>query len=70
MVRIVVLIIYFTCMAGCFHAAIRNECVYRFRVKILFTNEDLFDKLPSYKEMMLKFWVWPMKKFIPKGERS
>lgn len=44
----------------------RNSCVYRFRMKIIDTDVYLYRRLPSYTEMLSRFWVWPLRKFLPK----
>jgi len=40
---------------------IRNKWVLNQRLSIDYT---LYDKLPSYNEMMFKFWIWDINKFI------
>lgn len=42
---------------------IRNELVYHYRVKLLFSKLDEYEALPPYDEMMKKFWIWRMCKF-------
>lgn len=55
---------------------IRNQLVYIVRVGFIkyFYEEDhdgyaagkrFHDALPSYDEMLWKFWVWPLSKFYP-----
>lgn len=43
---------------------IRNEWVYRKRVKILREDSDKFYRLEDYDEMMYRFWIWDVEKFI------
>jgi len=51
-----------------FYQLYRNEKVYRYRTNILHENIDLYNTLPEYKVMMNNFWVWPLSKFLNKGE--
>lgn len=45
--------------------AARNEWVYRKQLEFITDwGYESFDALPSYSEMMLKFWVWDITKFI------
>lgn len=41
---------------------IRNEWVYRERRKLADTPE--FDRLPTYNEMLRRWWVWDIRKFL------
>jgi len=41
---------------------IRNEWVYKHRIKLRGT--PLYDKLPTYDEMMARWWVWNIKAFL------
>lgn len=43
---------------------IRNEWVYKNRIKLINDDWESFKKLPSYDQMMFKFWVWDINKFI------
>lgn len=42
----------------------RNEWVYMKRIDMSNTNYYLYNKLPSYYTMLLKFWIWDVNKFI------
>ena len=44
----------------------RNTRVYRFRNELLWADWDRFQQLPSYDAMMWRFWVWPLRRFLPK----
>ena len=44
----------------------RNERVYRFRVALIWADWAAFQRLPSYDAMMLRFWIWPLRRFLPK----
>lgn len=50
---------------------IRNECVYRFRNKVLDEyNRETYLKMPSYDEMVFKyFYEWNFNKFISMGDK-
>lgn len=38
----------------------RNRQVYDYRIKALYQDYNLYKTLPSYDDMMLKFWKkWP-----------
>lgn len=48
---------------------VRNSWVYRARTKILKgpdVHEALttYDRLPSYNEMMRRFWIWRVEEFL------
>lgn len=44
---------------------IRNEWVFRKRMKILKHGGHLiYESLPSYSTMILKFWIWDINKFL------
>ena len=43
---------------------IRNKWVYKNRIKLINDDWESFKKLPSYDQMMFKFWVWDINKFI------
>lgn len=43
---------------------IRNVWVYKNRIKLLRDDYETYQKLPSYHQMMFKFWVWNINKFI------
>lgn len=43
---------------------IRNEAVYKFRVKTLYDSPNVYHKLPSYEDMIYKYWyVWDFERF-------
>ena len=45
---------------------IRNNKVCEFAVKLVREDFETFERLPSYFTMVvLKFWVWPLERFIP-----
>lgn len=43
---------------------IRNNWVYKNRIKLIDDDWKAYQKLPSYDQMMLRFWVWNINKFI------
>ena len=43
---------------------IRNNWVYNNRIKLISDDWETYQKLPSYDQMMFKFWVWDINKFI------
>lgn len=43
---------------------IRNKWVYKNRIKLIDDDWKAYKKLPSYNQMMFKFWVWDINKFI------
>jgi len=43
---------------------IRNNWVYKNRIKLIDDDWEAYKKLPSYDQMMFKFWVWDINKFI------
>ena len=43
---------------------IRNIWVYKNRIKLIGDNWEAYKKLPSYDQMVFKFWVWDINKFI------
>lgn len=45
---------------------IRNWWVFDVRMRLLHVNYGLYKKLPEYDAMMYRFWVWSVKKFLPK----
>ena len=68
------LIISFICtmeMFICIYALNRNVWVYKQRIKLLHEDIELYDKLPSYKEMVEGhgFWRWDIKYYLPKEGR-
>jgi hypothetical protein len=42
----------------------RNLWVLKVRTHLITTDFDTFKKLPTYKTMMRKFWIWNIDKFI------
>ena len=46
---------------------IRVQKVYEYRVHLIWNDFDTYRKLPSYDEMVLKFWIWDFDKFIKEG---
>jgi hypothetical protein len=55
----------FAFLAGTYFL-VRNELVYRFRILLIRTDPAAYDRLPTYDDMMLRFWVWPLRRFLPK----
>lgn len=67
------------CIIGlvfCFYMFVRNEAVHEARLRFIdyFYQQDpdgyasgkrFHEALPSYDEMLWKFWVWPLSKFYP-----
>lgn len=49
---------------GSIYMLIRNDWVYRNRIRLLYKDWDAYDRLPSYDSMWLRFWVWDINKFI------
>ena len=51
----------------------RNNWVYNKRTEILNRQTNLsdlnneYDRLPSYDQMMWRFWIWDIEKFIKKS---
>lgn len=48
---------------------IRNSWVYRARMKILYDPDiqealRMYNRLPSYLEMMRRFWIWRVEEFL------
>jgi len=52
-----VILIFLLCIYQC-----RNWWVYRQRTKLLYKNENEYDKLIDYDLMIRKFWVWDVDK--------
>jgi hypothetical protein len=42
---------------------VRNNWVYRERVRLLWSDPAAYERLPSYNRMILRFWVWDVAKF-------
>ena len=42
----------------------RNRWVLRSRINLLYTDYEKYLMLPSYDEMVLKFWIWDIDKFL------
>lgn len=71
-----IMIIGFVVMAFIAYMLVRNNAVADARIVFIkfFYEEDhdgyaagrrLHESLPSYDEMLWKFWVWPLSKFYP-----
>lgn len=41
----------------------RNNWVYNQRMRLIHEDWDSYQRLPSYDDMMKKFWIWDVKKF-------
>lgn len=56
--------------AGTVGMMIRNVWVFKVRTRCLDasrwdgTNHDPYDRLPSYGEMLWRFWIWDINKFL------
>lgn len=42
----------------------RVERVYNYRIDLLWDDFEAYNKLPSYDEMVCKFWIWDLDKFV------
>lgn len=42
----------------------RNDWVYRTRIKILYEDMRTYRRLPEYTEMVWRFWIWDVRKFV------
>lgn len=42
----------------------RNTRVHRFRMDLIRSDWRAFNRLPSYDTMLLRFWVWPLRRFL------
>lgn len=51
----------------CFYIFIRTDLVYNYRVELLYSDRNKYLLLPSYNEMMYKFWIWDFDKFLPEN---
>lgn len=54
-----VLFACFTCMF-----VLRNQWVFRERIRLLHEDIWLYLQLPSYDYMMNRFWIWDVEKFL------
>lgn len=54
-------------LVGCVFFWIRNEWVYKVRVDMIWNDFETFETLPSYVDMVLRFWIWDVSKFLPKN---
>lgn len=43
---------------------IRNQWVFSVRIKLIDEDHSTYKKLESYDTMMIRFWIWNVKKFI------
>lgn len=48
---------------------VRNEIVFKFRIKTLHNDYEKYNTLPSYENMMYNLKVWNFDKFY-KGEKQ
>ena len=46
-------------------ALIRNQWVYAKRIDVLHRSSEAFYSLPTYNQMMVRFWVWNIDRFLP-----
>jgi hypothetical protein len=42
----------------------RNSWVYRQRSKLLDSDRDKYYQLPPYDDMVIRFWIWDVNKFL------
>ena len=47
---------------------IRNDWVCGKRVALIWSDPALYKSLPDYWEMLFKFWIWDVEKFIGKNK--
>jgi len=52
------------CTALSILMSVRNEWVYRNRMRLIDESLDQYDSLPSYNQMFIKFWIWDVNKFL------
>lgn len=78
-VTLVFVFIMALCIIGllfCFYMLARSQAIHDARIGFIkyFYEEDIdgyaagkrfHESLPSYDEMLWKFWVWPLSKFYP-----
>jgi hypothetical protein len=62
-------------LIACVFMLVRNEWVYRVRMRFLHTEPtrvglQLHDALPSYDEMMRRWWVWNPAAFLAPPQPS
>ena len=51
-------------LALCIYMLARNEWVFRLRMRVIDENMEAYDAMPTYGEMMYKYWwVWRSKYF-------
>lgn len=48
----------------CVYMLYRNNCVYEYRTKLLWSDYEAYETLPDYGVMVGRWWVWPMSKFL------
>lgn len=60
--KMLTLAIYCLGIAFGFYMLIRNEWVFYQRCRFVGTIQ--YHRLPSYAEMMLRFWIWDIGKFL------
>ena len=54
---ILILAGFLTCsMITCIYLLIRNMWVYEYRTNLIWSDFDKYKKLPSYNDMVLKYW--------------
>jgi len=49
---------------------IRNQQVFKFRQNLLNNDYETYGKLPSYNDMMKKFWILDLYMFIPEDKEK
>jgi len=62
LVALILMVAMIVGLACCVMMFLRNQWVYRNRMKLILTPD--YERLPTYNEMMRRWWVWDIKKFI------
>lgn len=62
-------VLYALCIAyfvGAFFMLVRSQWVYSNRMRLLRESGglNLYNQLPPYKEMVWRFWIWDVRKFL------
>lgn len=72
----IILFLLVMALAFCFYMLIRNEMVHKTRREFIEffyyhdpngydAGKNFYEHVPSYDEMLLKFWVFPLSSFYP-----
>ena len=51
-------------MLFCGFMLVRNEWVYDQVTRLLWTDYETYKRLPDYKTILNRFWVWDINKFL------